>query len=94
MNSHKWKSSRDPRSIQETHSAAKRTLTEHQEVRDLRADKATEGEEAALSRLSEARQRNTSRFLKKLEPRREIQCSVAGPEQEVEKEEPRRRTQR
>ena len=55
--SHERKSSSDPRSVQETHSARARTRTEHQEVRDqlkLRADEAPEGGKAALSRLSEA----------------------------------------
>ena len=43
MYSHKRKSSRDPRSILETHSARERIRTEHEEVRDhlkLLADKA------------------------------------------------------
>ena len=50
-------SSRDPRSVQETHSASETVRTEHQEVRvrlEFRADEAAEGEKAALSRLPEA----------------------------------------
>ena len=55
--SHKRKSSRDPRSAQETYTTSERIRTEQQEVRyhlNLQADEAAEGEKAALSRLSVA----------------------------------------
>ena len=55
--SHKKKSGRDPRSVQETHSASERIRTEHQEVRyhlQLCAHEAAEREKTALARLSEA----------------------------------------
>ena len=51
------KTSRDPRSVQETHAASDRIRTEQQEVRGhfrFRADEAAGGDRAALSRLSEA----------------------------------------
>ena len=54
---HKRKSSRDPKSIEEPFSERERTFTKHQEVRDhlkLRAEKEAEGAEAASSKLSEA----------------------------------------
>ena len=57
MYSYKRKWSRDPKSIQESFSARERMVAEHQEVQDhlkLRAEKAAEREEAALSRHSEA----------------------------------------
>ena len=53
----KRKSSRDPRSVQETHKTSERIRNEQLEVRDhlhLRADESVEGEQASLSRLSEA----------------------------------------
>ena len=55
--SHRRKSSRDPRRVQERNSASDRIRTERQEVRDhlrFREDEAAEGEDAALSRLSGA----------------------------------------
>ena len=61
----KRKSSPDPKNIQETHSARERIFAEDQEVRDcreLRADKAAEGEEAASARLSEV-EHHTRSFL-------------------------------
>ena len=54
MYSHRRKSSRDPKSLQEPHSERGRIFAEHREVRDyleLRADKAAQGEKAALSKL-------------------------------------------
>ena len=55
--SHKRKSSRDTRSVQEKHSTSERIRSEQREVRDFLkfpADEAVEGEQEALSRLSEA----------------------------------------
>ena len=53
--SHKRKSSRDPRSVQEKHLSSERVRSE-QEVRDFlkfRVDEAVEQEQETLSRLSE-----------------------------------------
>ena len=53
----KRKSSRDPRSVQETHKTSERIRNEELEVRDhlhLQADESVEGEQASLSRMSEA----------------------------------------
>ena len=56
--SHKRKSSRNTTSAQGTHPTSERIRTEQQEIRDFpkqfRADEAIEGEQTALSRLSEA----------------------------------------
>ena len=54
--SHRRKSSRDPRRVQETYSASDRIRTERQEVRDhlrFREDEAAKGVKAAKIRLSE-----------------------------------------
>ena len=55
--SHKRKSSRGTRTVQETHRTSERIRHEQQEVRDFLkfwADEAVEGEQEALSKLSEA----------------------------------------
>ena len=57
MCSHKRKSSRDSNVLRESSSERERILPEHREIRDfpdLRADQAAQGEQAALSKLSEA----------------------------------------
>ena len=57
MCSHKRKSSRDSNVLQESCSERERILPEHREIRDfpdLGADQAAQGEQAALSKLSEA----------------------------------------
>ena len=57
MCSHKRKSSRDSNVLREFSSERERILPEHREIRDfpdLRADQAAQGEQAALSKLSEA----------------------------------------
>ena len=62
MYSPKNKSSRDSNVLQESYSQKKSILTEHREIRDvleLRADRAAQGEKAALSRLSEAENHTT-----------------------------------
>ena len=67
MYSHKRKSSRDPISVQEAHSASERIRTEQQDVGDhlkLRADEAAEGENAASSELSEAEYHTRFLFLR------------------------------
>ena len=54
QHTHTRKSSRDTRSVHETHLTSERTRTEQQEVRNLLkyvADKAIEGEQIALSKL-------------------------------------------
>ena len=54
---HKRKSSRDSKSLKESYSERKRTFAEHREVPDfleLRADKAAQEEQTALSKLADA----------------------------------------
>ena len=50
-------SSRDPKSLQESHCEREKGFAEHREIHDfleLRPDHAAQGEQAALSKLSEA----------------------------------------
>ena len=57
MYSHETKSRRDQTSLQESCSETERIFTEPREIRDfleLRADKAAQGYQAALSKISEA----------------------------------------
>ena len=57
IHSHKRKSRKDMRGVQEKHFTNQRTRTEQQEVRDFskfRAEEAVQGEHEALSRHSEA----------------------------------------
>ena len=79
MCSHKRKSSRDPKRLQESYSARETVFGEHREVRDyleLRTDEAAEGEQAALAKLLEAEYHHTRLLLEEHKESNTIRSTI------------------